>query len=221
MWRMGVDARGRGVGGMLLAAWLMRIVMPARVAGVCLQMEFTTMAVVLSIILVVLLPVVVLQSWLLFNLRDQQRRMHGRLDAAATMAARARAAARSQGAAAPPLPPLQRTSPPPIPEGSRLRSSDAGGHVDLVGGSALARQARPAGVHRSPLRAVLRVAAGYRRLATDLCRPAHGRVDIERVGRAQPGDDRRVRVRAAYYLAAAASGRSPRRTRSRWFPPPW
>jgi thiol-disulfide isomerase/thioredoxin len=39
----------------------------------------------------------VLLSWLLFNLRDQQRRMHSRLDAAATMAARARAAARPPG----------------------------------------------------------------------------------------------------------------------------
>ena len=62
------------------------------------------MAVVLSIILVVLLPVVVVQSWLLINLQDQQRRMHGRLDGVATMAARARTAARPQTAVAPAAP---------------------------------------------------------------------------------------------------------------------
>ena len=78
------------------------------------------MAVALSIILVVMLPVVVVQSWLLFNLRDQQRRMHSRLDGAATMAARARAAARPHGSASPPGP----TAPMPLPAADARKAPD-------------------------------------------------------------------------------------------------
>ncbi len=62
------------------------------------------MAVALWIFLVVMVPVVVIQGWLLLNLRGQQSRLHGRLDGVASLAAQARTAARPHSPATPPPP---------------------------------------------------------------------------------------------------------------------